>query len=139
MHLVLDSNEYIFVFGSERYSASEKLLTEIALRPEEYFLSICRPILEEIGRHLSPRQLSEVYAFLQALDADIDERWQVPFEHVERYIEKGLKRGDAFIAGYTEWVGARCLVSENRADFVDRGELFPFEVLTAEQFLKKHW
>ncbi len=79
-----------------------------------------------------------MYAFLQALDADIDERWQVPFEHVERYIEKGLKRGDAFIAGYTEWVGARCLVSENRANFVDRGELFPFEVLTAEQFLKKH-
>jgi hypothetical protein len=126
------------VFGSERYSASEKLLTEIARKPEKYSLSICRPILDEIGRHLSPRQLSEVYAFLHALDVGIDERWAVPFEHVERYIGKGLKRGDAFVAGYAEWTGADCLVSENRADIVSRAELFPFLVFTAGQFLKEH-
>ena len=138
MHLVLDSNEYILVFGSERDPASEKLLTQITLKADKYSLSICRPILDEVSRHLLPRQLSDVYAFLNAIAIPIDERWVVPFEFVERYIERGLKRGDAFIAGYTEWVGADCLISENRADIVSQAKLFPFQVFTAEQFLRKH-
>ena len=138
MHLVLDSNEYIFVFGSETEAASEMLLAEIALRPEKYLLSVCRPILDEVARHLSPRQLKDFYAFLQALAVSADERWVVPFENVERYIEKGLKRGDAFVAGYTEWTGADCLISENRADIISRPALFPFEVFTASQFLRRH-
>ncbi len=138
MRLVLDSNEYILVFGSERDPASEKLLAQIAVKSNKYTLSICRPILDELGRHLLPRQLSDVYSFLNAITVNIDERWVVPFEFVERYIERGLKRGDAFIAGYTEWVGADCLVSENRADIVSQAKLFPFRVFTAEQFIKKH-
>jgi hypothetical protein len=138
LHLVLDSNEYILAFGGERERASEDLLLTLALHPNRFIVSICRPILEEVGRHITPWQLSELYAFLNALDVGIDERWLVPFEFVERYIAKGLKRGDAFIAGYTEWIGADCLVSENRADIVDRSELFSFSVLTAEKFLKKH-
>jgi len=138
LHLVLDSNEYIFTFGKEREPFSTKLLTQITLQPETYSLSICRPIIEEVGRHLQPRQLSEVYGFLNTLEIDIDERWVVPFEYVERYVQSGLKSGDAFIAGYSEWVGADCLVSENRADIVSQAQLFPFKVFTAEQFLKKH-
>jgi len=138
LHLVLDSNEYILAFGKERDPSSTKLLTQVALQPEAYSLSICRPILEEVGRHLQPRQLSEVYGFLNILELEIDERWLVPFEYAERYVRKGLKSGDGFIAGYTEWVGADCLVSENRADIVNHAELFPFKVFTAEQFLKKH-
>ena len=42
------------------------------------------------------------------------------------------------IAGYTEWIGADCLISENRADIVSQAALFPFKVFTADQFLKKH-
>lgn len=137
LHLVLDSNEYILVFGSERDPSCERLLVHLASHPEKYSLSICRPILDEVGRHLSPRQLSEVYALLDALDVSVDERWLVPFEFVARYVDRGLKRGDAFIAGYTEWVGADGLISENRADIVSRSELFPFKVFTAEQFLQK--
>ena len=115
-----------------------ELLERIVSRPKGYLLSVCRPILDETSRHLLPLHLSEVYAYLNALDVSIDERWSVPFEFVQRYIEKGLKRGDGFIAGYTEWIGADCLVSENRADIVSRQDLFPFKVLTAEQFIHKH-
>jgi len=138
LHLVLDSNEFIFSFGTERDPSSVKLLVEISLRPEVYSLSICRPIIDEVGRHLQHRQLSEVYGFLDILGIGIDERWIVPFEFAERYAQRGLKSGDAFIAGYTEWVGADCLISENRADIVSQAALFPFKVCTAEQFLKKH-
>ena len=68
----------------------------------------------------------------------MDERWSVPFEFAQRYVGKGLKSGDPFIAGYAEWVGADSLISENRADIVSHPGLFPFKVFTAEQFLKKH-
>ena len=114
------------------------LFERIASRRKAYLLSICRPILDEISRHLLPQHISEVYSYLNALDVSIDERWSVPFEFGERYIEKGLKHGDAFIAGYAEWIGADCLVSENRADIVSQAELFPFKVSTAVEFLKKH-
>ena len=81
--------------------------------------------MDEISRHLLPRQLAEVHALLRSLDVEIDERFMVPFECVERYIARGLKRGDAFVSGYAQWAGADCLVSENRKDLVDHPELFP--------------
>ena len=138
MHLVLDSNEYILAFGFERDPSSEKLMDAVAAAPDRYRVGICRPIIDEISRHLLPRQLTEVHALLRSLDVEIDERFMVPFECVERYIARGLKRGDAFVSGYTEWVGADCLVSENRKDLVDHPDLFPFKVKTAERFLRDH-
>lgn len=138
LHLVLDSNEYVFSFGADPKAVCIDVLSHIASRQKQYLLSICRPILDEISKHLLPQHVSDVYAYLNALDVVVDERWSVPFEFVERYADKGLKRGDAFIAGYSEWIGADCLISENRADIVSQSHLFPFKVLTAEQFLKKH-
>lgn len=138
MHLTLDANEYILTFGPERNPSCEKLLARIASDPEKYSLSICRPTLQEIEPHLPHRQFAEVFIYLNGLGVSIDERFSIPFESVERYIEKGLKRGDAFLAGYAEWIEADFLISENRKDFVDHPELFPFKVMTAEQFLQEH-
>lgn len=128
----------MFTFGADPQTVCIDLLEHIASNRKKYLLSICRPILDEVGRHLLPQQVSEIYSYLNALEVPVDERWGVPFEFVERYVGKGLKSGDAFISGYTEWVGAECLISENRADIVSQAELFPFKVFTAEQFLKKH-
>jgi hypothetical protein len=52
-----------------------------------------------------------------------------------KYEIKGLKPADAFIAAYTEWVGAEVLVTENR-HFLNRHTDLPFKVLTAEECLK---
>ena len=128
----------MFTFGADPQAVSIDLLEHIASNRKKHLLRICRPILNEVGRHLLPQQVSEVYSYLNALEVSVDERWSVPFEFAQRYVGKGLKSGDAFIAGYAEWIGADCLVSENRADIVSQAELFPFKVFTAEQFLKKH-
>lgn len=138
MHLVLDANEYIFGFGTARKPSSERLLTLVTVNPDEYLLSICRPIVSEVEKHLLPLHQREFHVYLNALDVEIHETWMVPFEFVERYIASGLKRGDAFVAGYTEWIGAEVLISENRKDLVDHPDLFPFQVSTAEKFLKRH-
>ena len=68
----------------------------------------------------------------------IDEDELVPYEFGGKYLSKGLKPGDALLAGYAEWVGADCLVTENMKDFINHPELFSFQVITAEQFLKKY-
>lgn len=138
MHLVLDANEFLLTFGAHRDPFCERLFGEIADKPERYILSICRPTLDEITRNLLPSQLDGVYSLLNALGVDVDERWSIPFEFVESYLEKGLKRGDAFLAGYAEWVRADFLISENRKDLVDHPDLFPFKVSTARTFLQKH-
>jgi hypothetical protein len=65
----------------------------------------------------------------------IDEDILVPFEIGVKYEDMGLKSADAFIAAYTEWVGASFLVSENR-HFLARKTNLPFKVINATDCLK---
>lgn len=138
MLLVLDSNEYIFSFGSEPKSSCTLLVEQILQEPALYSLRICRTTIEDVRDHVSRGDFRDFIRFLQALDVFIDEDELVPFELGGKYLTRGLKPGDAFLAGYTEWVGADCLISENRKDFVNHPRLFPFKVRTAEHFLEEH-
>lgn len=135
MLLVLDSNEYLFVFGAEPKSPCEALLARIGSDPERYRVRVSRTILDEVRRNLSSRRFADFWSFLQTAGIEPDEDWAIPFELGAKYESKGLKPGDAFIAAYTEWTGAECLVTENR-DFMDLS-VVPFQVLRAEAFLKR--
>lgn len=136
MQRVLDTNEYLFALGSERLSSSEELLEKIASDPQRIKVRICRSILDEIRRNSSPQRFKDFWNFFNILGVTIDEDWEVPFEIVAKYEAMGFKAGDAFIAGYTEYVGADCLVSENRADFLSRSGELPFKVASAESLLR---
>ena len=136
MRLVLDSNEYVFGFGSERKGSSERLLASLATTPARHEIRLPRTILEEVRRNLPGRAFERVWTYLNALGIVPDEDWVVPFETGWRYETAGLKPGDAFIAAYAEWARVDCLVTENR-DFLQSKEL-PFIVLKAEEFLKRH-
>jgi hypothetical protein len=59
----------------------------------------------------------------------------VPFELGAKYESTGLKSADAFIAAYTEWVGADVVVTENRHLVTRRIDL-PFRILQAEECLR---
>ena len=95
---------------------------------------IPRTLFEEVKRNLSPESFREFISFINALTT-IDEDIVVPFERAIKYEAKGVKPADAFIAAFTEWVGAEVLVTENR-HFLNRHTDLPFEVLTAEECLK---
>ena len=135
MRLVLDSNEYLFTFGVERNSSCETFLGKLLANPEQYQIRASRTIVEEVRRNTAPERFKNFWSFLQALGVSINEDWEVPFELGAKYESIGLKRGDAFIAAYTEWIGARYLITENR-DFKGLTSL-PFKVLRAEEFLKE--
>ena len=93
-----------------------------------------RTILKEARKNLSNASFREVIE-LTRLFIVVDEDILVPFEIGIKYASKGLKPADAFIAAYTEWVGADALVTENR-HFLTRHSDLPFKILTAEQCLK---
>lgn len=137
MLLVLDSNEYIFAFGAEGKRVCIKLLQLIVQDVGKFRVRVPRTTVEDVREHESRQGFREFLGYLNALNIHIDEDNLVPYQFGGKYMLRGLKPGDAFLAGYAEWVNTKYLISENRKDFVDHPELFPFNVRTAEKFLKE--
>lgn len=134
MHFVLDANEYIFALGLSRQEDSELLLERISDNKSLHSLSICRTIVEEVRANLAPKDFHTFTKLINLL-TPIDEDFLVPFELGSKYEFMGLKPADAFIAAYTEWVGADALVTENR-HFLKQNPNLPFKVLNADSCLK---
>ena len=135
MRLVLDTNEYLFAFGLLKIPVCEELIALIVERFPRYVIRIPAKIVEEIRRNLTGETFREFIAFLNTLSITIDEDFSVPFELGAKYESKGLKPADAFIAAYTEWVGADILVTENR-HFLTLHTDLPFHIFPARKCLK---
>ena len=133
MHLIIDSNEYIFAFGPAKEDKASHLLNTLLNEIHLHTIRIPRTIFEEVRRNLSAEAFQEFNKFITAITT-IDEDFVVPFEIVFKYETKGFKPEDAFIAAYTEWTGSDALVTENR-HFLTRQKDLPFKVLTAEKCL----
>ena len=134
MLLVLDSNEYLFAFGVAQKADSRALFDRLLAERGSHQIQLPRLILGEIQRNFPVRIFREVAKLIQDF-VNVDEDFMVPFELGSKYEQMGLKPADAFIAAYTEWVGADALVTENR-HFLSRRTDLPFKALTAEQCLK---
>ncbi len=133
MLLVIDSNVYIFGFGLVKVPACREIIFTIIEKHKLHALRISRRIVEEVRYHLSPEDFVKFIKVINTLTT-IDDDIVVPFEIAIKYEAKGLKPADAFIAAFTEWVGADVLVTENR-HFLNRHTDLPFKVLTAEKCL----
>lgn len=134
MRFVIDSNEYIFAFGTSKESSACELLDKLLEKEKPHTIRIPRTIFDEVRRNLSLEAFHEFNKFINALNV-VDEDIVVPFEVAFKYEIKGLKPADAFIAAFTEWVGADALVTENRHFLILHSDL-PFKILTAENCLK---
>ncbi|MFH1190808.1 MAG: hypothetical protein V1670_01245 [Candidatus Omnitrophota bacterium] len=133
MLVILDSNEYIFALGAIRKTTCERLIEEVSQRTKDITVRITRLIVDEVRNNLTPEAFREFMIFINKLTT-IDEEFLVPFELGAKYESFGFKPADAFIAAYTEYVGADILVSENRHFLTHHSDL-PFRILTAEKSL----
>lgn len=133
MRFVIDSNEYVFAFGPLKENWAYEFLERLLEKADLHSIRIPRTICEEVKRNLTPEAFQEFNNFITALTT-IDEDIVVPFEIAYKYEAKGLKSEDAFIAAFTEYVGADLLVTENRHFLTLHSDL-PFKVLTAEKCL----
>ena len=131
---VIDSNVYIFGFGFVKVPPCSNLILTIIEKYNLHTLRISRRIVEEVRSHLSPEDFAKFIKVINIL-SKIDEDFVVPFEIAVKYEAKGFKPADAFIAAYTEWVGADALVTENR-HFLSLHSNLSFKVVTTEKCLK---
>ena len=134
LKLVIDTNQFIFRFGSLANSASKAFINKLPDLIPRISIHIPRTIVNEVRNNLSAMKFKEFMIFIQAV-GQIDDDHVVPVELAVKYASMGLKSADALIAAYTEWVKADMLVSENR-HFLTRKSGLPFKVLTASQCLK---
>ncbi len=134
MRFVIDSNEYIFAFGPAQESESARQFLDLLSEKNlSHTIRIPRTIFGEVRRNLSAEAFQEFNKFINTLTT-VDEDFVVSFEAVFKYEAAGFKPADAFIAAYTEYVGADILVSENR-HFLTHHSSLPFRILTAEKCL----
>ena len=95
---------------------------------------LSRTIVEEVRRHLEEEAFKAFWSLLLLAGATPVEEWEIPDELLERYIKRGLKRGDAAIAALVGATGADAVLTENR-DFHEHPDL-PFKVYRAVDFLE---
>jgi hypothetical protein len=134
LRFVLDSNEFLFVFGGAKLVPAEKLVALPLKSFPAHTICIPRTIVNEVRDNLPPILFGQFLKTVTAV-AVVDEDMEVPFELGDKYECLGLKHADAFIAAYTEWANADALVTENR-HFLLRQSNLPFKVLNAENCLK---
>ena len=131
--VALDTNEFVFALRREtRHTACETLFLEGL--PE---LRIYMPlqILFELQRNLSQGEMRDA---LIGLTGARSVTWDYALprpEIVERWQQRGAKKGDAVIAAHLEANGVRYLISENRHFLAELSGL-PFTVLNSEEALR---
>ena len=133
LQFVIDSNVYIFAFGPSNEYKSFDFLSSLLDNTHRHSIRIPRTIFEEVKRNISPETFQEFNKLIHDLTS-VDEDIVVPFEIAFKYETISFKPADAFIAAYTEWVGADVLVTENR-HFLSRHSGLPFNVLTSAKCL----
>lgn len=134
MRIGIDSNQFIFGIGGID-PASETIMS---LLPSLEVVLPCL-VIKEVSRNLTELQTETLFFLLNKAPQVkiVDE--PVPVELVRKYVNLGLpEKADAFIGAFTEWQGAKYLISDNR-HFLNKLSGSAFEVLTPEEFLYRHY
>ena len=134
MRIVVDSNEFVFALTRPSGNPSSAALQAIAESAGTHVLLVSRFIVEEVRRHLHEADFRDFWSILLLAGVTPVEGWEIPGEVHAKYINKGLKPGDAAIAALVEATGAEAVLTENR-DFHEHADL-PFKVYRAAEFLK---
>lgn len=135
MQVVLDSNEFLFAFLAKK---KECILVLHACKSLKAVIPSI--VLEEVSENIKIESGKDKSGAVRKFISEsgwfkvIDDN-QIPNILLEKYITKSLKKEDAIIGAFTEWVGAKYLISENR-HFLKLNTK-DFKVLSAKQFLNR--
>jgi len=134
MLICIDSNQ--FIFGIDQTAPDSVELLRV-LRVFE--VAIPRLAVQEVARNLrTPEQVKAFYRLLKGSPRLLIVDEPVPAELVTKYVTLGLpEKADAVIGAFSEWVGAKYLISDNR-HFLKELKTEAYEVLTPGEFLERY-
>jgi len=134
MRICIDSNQ--FIFGLSGSDMASETLMKLLPRLE---VVVPRLVLKEVIRNLNQTQINALYALLhQAPHVTIVEE-PVPAGLVKKYMSLGLReKADAVIGAFTEWQGAKYIISVNR-HFLDELQSNAFELVIFGEFLQLYY
>jgi len=140
MRVILDSNEYILGLDTTAGpSSSSRLLDLVRILLDEsegFRLLIPEIIVREVQRNLPSDLEKDFFRLIQSSQKieyhDLVEVPKVTFQKYRR--QKRLKRADALIAAFADFMKADYIVSENRHIYRDL-KATDFVTLTAQDFL----
>lgn len=104
----------------------------------DFNVAIPRLIVQEVTRNLDTAvQVRKLYRLVYVAPNFLVVDEPVPQNLVTKYIGLGLREtADAVIGAFTEWVGAKYLVSDNR-HFLQELKIDAFEVVSPAEFLDR--
>jgi hypothetical protein len=140
MRVILDSNEYILGLDTTAGpSSSSRLLDLVRILLDEsegFRLLVPEIIVREVQRNLPSDLEKGFFRLIQSSQKieyhDLVEVPKVTFQKYRR--QKRLKRADALIAAFADFMKADYIVSENRHIYRDL-KATDFVTLTAQDFL----
>ncbi len=134
MLICIDSNQFIFGIAQTAPDSVELLRV---LRVFE--VAIPRLVVQEVTRNLrTPEQVKMFYRLLKSSRKLVIVEEPVPTDLVTKYATLGLpEKADAVIGAFSEWVGAKYLISDNR-HFLKEIKTEAYEVLTPGEFLERY-
>ena len=126
MIIILDSNEYINFLN-------RKARLEEVFQIESVSIRINELIIKEVLRNVSEQLKKEFYALLLRSDVVLSKE-KLPKALFDKYMRKGLRKGDVVVASFCESEKADYLVSENR-HFLKAIKFDKFRVVKLDKFL----
>jgi hypothetical protein len=134
MLICIDSNQ--FIFGIDQTAPDSAELLRV-LRVFE--VAIPRLVVQEVARNLrTPEQVKLFYRLLKDSPRLLIVDEPVPAELITKYATLGLpEKADTVIGAFSEWVGAKYLISDNR-HFLKELKTEAYEVLTPGEFLERY-
>jgi len=131
MLICIDSNQFILGIAQTAPDSVELLRV--------FEVAIPHLVVQEVARNLrTPEQVKMFYRLLKGSPRLLIVDEPIPAELVTKYATLGLsEKADAVIGAFSEWVGAKYLISDNR-HFLRELKTEAYEVLTPGEFLERY-
>ncbi|MEM8640896.1 MAG: PIN domain-containing protein [Cyanobacteria bacterium P01_G01_bin.54] len=131
LRISLDTNVWIFGLLSDD-NFCQKILDNLS----QFELIIPDQVRRELSGNLSDGMMRRFYQFTQQPNVQLSYD-QVPEDYITMFEAKGLKKGDAIIGGFGEWLKIDKIISDNRDFLRGLSAGHYFEVMSPQEFCEE--
>ena len=132
MKVSLDTNVWIFGLVGGDYFC-RKIIANLS----RFEVIVPGQVRVELERNLSEADMKDFYRLAIEVGVELNYQ-QVPEIYITMFESKGLKKGDAIIGGFAEWLEVDKIVSDNRDFLRGLAAGHYFEVMSPQEFCEAY-